>query len=305
VEQIVPDGEAQKTSEVAAECWATAGKAAITRSDAIVAVGGGATTDLGGFIAATWLRGIAVVQVATTLLAMVDAAVGGKTGINTAEGKNLVGAFHQPAAVFCDLEFLETLPARDFTAGLGEVVKYGLISDKEILGLIENNAAELNPWKGAQTDAKTWQVVEELVRRAVAVKAEVTSGDPTEKGVREFLNYGHTLGHAIEHGEHFTWRHGEAVAVGMVFAAELAALAGLLTAAEVARHRALLTAVGLPVRYSKKTLADLLPAMGRDKKTRGNRMRFIVLDGIGNPTRLVAPDQDSLEKAFQNIAQPC
>ena len=302
IEQVVPDAEAQKTWQVAAACWEAAGEAAITRSDVVVAIGGGATTDLGGFIAATWLRGIAVVQVPTSLLAMVDAAVGGKTGINTPQGKNLVGSFHQPVAVLCDIDMLGTLPARDFSAGLAEVIKCGLIGDPVILDSILEHAKALHPWLGAATDAATWQIVVELIQRAVAVKARVTATDPEERGLREYLNYGHTLGHAIEHRENFTWRHGEAVAVGMVFAAELARLAGQLSDDEVARHREILSAVGLPVTYDGATLDELLPAMHRDKKTRGTTLRFITLDGIGNPTRLTDPPPHLLQKAYARVS---
>ena len=297
----VPDAEAQKAAQIAAECWAAAGKAGITRSDAIVGVGGGATTDLAGFIAATWLRGVQVVLVPTSLLGMVDAAVGGKTGINTAEGKNLVGAFHQPAAVVCDLDALNTLPPRDFAAGMAEVVKCGLIADHEILALIEGNAGALSPWQGATTPAPAWDVVRELVQRAVAVKARIAGEDPQEQGVREFLNYGHTLGHAIEHAEGFQWRHGEAISVGMVFVAEVARELGLLNDEEVRRHRSLLTALGLPTTYTGATLEQLAPAMSRDKKARGATQRFILLDGIGNPIRISDPDPAALATAFSKL----
>lgn len=302
VNQPVPDAEAQKTWQVAAKCWETAGQAAVTRSDAVVAIGGGATTDLGGFVAATWLRGVKVIQVPTSLLAMVDAAIGGKTGINTPQGKNLVGAFHQPQAVLCDLAMLKTLPARDFTAGLAEVIKCGFISDPAILDLITQHAPAFTPWRGAATDDKTWAVVAELIQRAIAVKARVTADDPTEQGQREILNYGHTLGHAIEHHQDFTWRHGEAISVGMVFMAELAGLLGLLSDDAVAQHRALLASVGLPITYDAATLAELLPAMQRDKKARGAHLRFIALDGIGNPIPLADPPHHLLQQAFNRLA---
>ena len=186
----------------------------------MVAVGGGATTDLAGFAAATWLRGVRVVHVPTTLLGMVDAAVGGKTGINSPAGKNLVGAFHEPAGVLCDLTSLETLPKHDFVSGLAEVVKCGFIADPEILTLLESDLA------GAVSP--TGPHLRELVERTVAVKARVVSSDLREAGQREHLNYGHTLGHAVEKVEDYRWRHGAAVSVGMVFVAELARLAGSL-----------------------------------------------------------------------------
>ena len=200
----MPDGEAAKTASVASDCWETLGRLGYTRSDAVVTVGGGATTDLGGFVAATWLRGVRVVHVPTSLLAMVDAAVGGKTGIDTGAGKNLVGSFHEPAGVLCDLALLDTLPAAELTAGLGEVVKCGFIADPVILDLVETtDPRELTP------DSP---VLRELVERAVAVKVDVVTTDLKESGVREILNYGHTMAHAIERASDYTVRHGEAVA---------------------------------------------------------------------------------------------
>jgi 3-dehydroquinate synthase len=298
----VPDAEAAKTAEVAAFCWQVLGQADFTRSDAVVGLGGGATTDLAGFVAATWLRGIRVVQVPTTLLAMVDAAVGGKTGINTAEGKNLVGAFHSPAGVLCDLNSLETLPRFDAVAGLGEVIKCGFIADPRILELVEENAAALADL-GAATPP-TWGVLLELIERSIRVKADVVGVDLREAGRREFLNYGHTFAHAIEHVERYSWRHGAAVSVGMVFAAELARLAGRLSDDDVARHRSVLTSVGLPVTYRGDRWEGLLAAMRRDKKTRGDLARFVVLDGIGRPSRLEGPDPALLAAAYAEISTP-
>ena len=183
----VPDGEQAKTAQVAASLWGVLGQAGLTRSDAVVGVGGGAVTDLAGFVAATWLRGVRAVQVPTTLLAMVDAAVGGKTGINTAEGKNLVGSFHPPAGVLCDLATLETLPRKDFVAGLAEVVKCGFIADPVILELIESDPEAATQWDGPMT--------RELVERSIRIKADVVGQDLREAGLREILNYGHTFGH--------------------------------------------------------------------------------------------------------------
>ena len=229
----VPDAEEAKSAAVLAFCWQVLGQAGFTRSDAIVGVGGGAVTDLAGFVAATWLRGVRVVQVPTTLLAMVDAAVGGKTGINTAEGKNLVGAFHPPAGVLCDLAALETLPQNDLVAGLAEVVKCGFIADPAILDLVEADPA-------AARTAGTPQL-RELVERAVRVKADVVTRDLRESFLREVLNFGHTLGHAVELVERYQWRHGAAVAVGMVYAAELGRLAGRTPEPVVDRLRAVLS----------------------------------------------------------------
>lgn len=289
-----PDAEAAKTAAVLAHCWEVLGQHAFGRQDVVVGLGGGATTDLAGFVAATWLRGVRVIQVPTTLLGMVDAAVGGKTGINTAEGKNLVGAFHSPSGVLCDLSTLTTLPPADLVAGLAEVIKCGFIADPAILDLV---AADSRAARDPGSDA-----LAELVRRAVQVKADVVSADLTESHLREILNYGHTFGHAIEHQERFRWRHGEAVSVGMVYVAELARLAGRLAPDVVALHRELLTAVGLPVAYAPGRWAGLHEAMRRDKKTRGDRLRFVVLDGVAAPGRLEGPDERLLVEAYDAVS---
>jgi 3-dehydroquinate synthase len=285
---VVPDGEAAKTAEVAARAWEEFGRLGLTRSDAVVGVGGGAVTDLAGFLAATWTRGVRVVQVPTTLLGMVDAAVGGKTGINTAAGKNLVGAFHPPAAVLADPDVLPGLPEAEFRSGLAEVVKCGFIADGEVLRLLE-------------ADPTGRQQTEELIERAVAVKAAAVGEDLYDTGRREFLNYGHTLGHAIERVEDFGWRHGEAVAVGLVFAAELAGQAGLLGRDDVARHRSLVAALGLPTRYDGDWDA-LQSVMRVDKKARGASLRFVVLEGMGNPRILTDPDQEWLDAAWAAVS---
>jgi 3-dehydroquinate synthase len=290
----VPDGEEAKSAQVAAFCWGVLGQAGFTRTDAVVGVGGGAVTDLAGFVAATWLRGVRVVQVPTTLLGMVDAAVGGKNGINTAEGKNLVGTFHPPAGVLCDLAALRTLPVNDLVAGMAEVVKCGFIADPAILDLIEADPGAVRQW-----DAP---VVRELVERSVRVKADVVGRDLRESGLREVLNYGHTLGHAIELVERYSWRHGAAVSIGMVFAAELARLAGRLPEDVVDRHRSVLSSLGLPLTYRGDRWPQLLDAMRRDKKTRGDLLRFVVLDGLARPSRLEGPDPALLQAAYAEIS---
>nr|WP_218063668.1 3-dehydroquinate synthase [Arthrobacter wenxiniae] len=290
----IPDAEEGKHIQVAAFCWQVLGQNDFTRSDAIVAVGGGAVTDLGGFVAATWLRGVTVVHLPTSLLGMVDASVGGKTGINTAEGKNLVGAFHPPAGVLVDLDTLDTLPPNELLSGMAEVVKCGFIADPAILDLIEANPEAV---KDPRSD-----VLRELIERAITVKARVVSEDLTEKGLRETLNYGHTLGHAIEHAERYSWRHGAAVSVGMMFAAELARSVGRLSDAEADRHRSILELMGLPLTYRKDRWQALLDGMRRDKKTRGDLLRFVVLDGIGRPGMLDVPDPSLLFAAYQEIA---
>jgi 3-dehydroquinate synthase len=285
---VVPDGEAAKSAEVAAGAWEQFGRLGLTRSDAVVGIGGGAVTDLAGFLAATWMRGVRVVQVPTSLLGMVDAAVGGKTGINTAAGKNLVGAFHPPTAVLADTDALAGLPEAEFRAGLAEVVKCGFIADPRVLELLEADPT-------GRTDTA------ELIARAVQVKADAVGEDLYETGRREFLNYGHTLAHAIERVEDFGWRHGEAVAVGLVFAAELAGQAGLLDRAAVDRHRTLVERMGLPTRYAGDW-PTIRSVMRVDKKARGASLRFVVLDGLGNPTILTDPDQAWLDAAWATVA---
>ncbi len=289
----IPDAEAGKDLPVVGFIWEVLGRIGIGREDALVSLGGGAATDVAGFAAATWLRGVPIVHVPTTLLGMVDAAIGGKTGINTEAGKNLVGAFHQPLAVLVDLATLETLPRNEIVAGMAEVVKAGFIADPVILDLIEADPqAALDP-KG--------EVLRELIRRAVAVKAEVVAADEKEAELREILNYGHTLGHAIERRERYQWRHGAAVSVGLVFAAELARLAGRLDDATADRHRTILASLGLPVSYEADALPELLEHMAGDKKTRAGVLRFVVLDGLAKPGRLAGPDPSLLAAAYGGL----
>lgn len=290
----VPDAEAGKRIEVAAFCWQVLGQADFTRTDAIIGLGGGAVTDLAGFVAATWLRGVRLVQVPTTVLGMVDASVGGKTGLNTSEGKNLVGAFYAPHAVICDIDLLETLPRNELLAGFAEIVKCGFIADEEILQILE-----------ADVDKATDHTSPEfrrLIELAVGIKARVVSGDFTEQGQREILNYGHTLGHAIEHAERYQWRHGAAISIGMVFAAELSRMTQNLPDEVVERHRAILSSLTLPISYPAGRWESLLATMKRDKKARGAMLRFIVLGGVAKPSVLNVPDTSVLFAAFQEVA---
>ena len=290
----VPDGEDQKTVPVAAYCWDVLGQVGYTRSDVVVGLGGGATTDLAGWVAAGWLRGVRVVQVPTTLAGMVDAAVGGKTGVNTERGKNLVGAFHPPVGVLCDLSTLATVNVNDYVTGLAEVVKCGFIADPAILDVVEADPAAVvvpgNPFE------------RELVERSVRVKADVVGDDLTEQGRREILNYGHTLGHAIEKAERYRWRHGAAVSVGLVYAAALGRVLGRLDDATADRHRAVLDALGLPVHYAADAFGALLENMKIDKKARGNRLRFVVLDGLARPVTVDGPDPSLLAAAYSEVA---
>lgn len=291
----VPDSEEAKRIEVAAFCWGILGKSEFSRTDIVIGFGGGTVTDLAGFVAGTWLRGVDVIQIPTTLLAMVDAAIGGKTGVNTSEGKNLVGVFHSPKAVFIDLETLATLPKNDLLAGFAEVVKCGFIRDIEILELIEQDFEQaVDPSSDRFFD---------LVSRSIKVKADVVAVDFREDGIREILNYGHTLGHAIELAERYQWRHGAAISIGMIFVAELARLNGRLSDVAVERHRVLLTKLGLPVSYPADKWTQLLANMRIDKKSRGGALRFVVLDDIGKPTIMHAPTDEILFAAFQEISQ--
>jgi 3-dehydroquinate synthase len=287
-----PTARRRRTSRSRLPAGTCSGQIGFTRTDALVAVGGGATTDLTGFVAATWLRGRAVVHVPTTLLGMVDAAVGGKTGINTSAGKNLVGSFHPPAGVLCDLTALETLPVHDYVAGLAEVVKVGFTHDPRILELVEADPKAAAAPPGPHT--------RELGRAGDRGQGAGGRRRPHRAGLAEFLNYGHTLGHAIEKVEDYGWRHGAAVSVGLVFVAELGRLAGRLDDATAARHRSVLESVGLPTSYTGEWAA-VHAAMRIDKKTRGNRLRFVVLDALASPRILDDPDPTLLVAAYEEV----
>jgi 3-dehydroquinate synthase len=294
----VPDGEAAKTAEVLTFCWQVLGGAGFTRSDAIIGLGGGSTTDLAGFVAASWLRGVRFVNLPTTVLGMVDAAVGGKTGINTPAGKNLVGAFHEPAGVLCDIDALASLSLPEIRSGMAEVAKCGFIADPSILESIEDSPTEVLDPSGRLLTA--------LITKGIAVKAVTVEHDLRETGGaagigREALNYGHTLGHALEREYAYKIRHGEAISIGMVFAAELARRAGHIDETLVARHRNVLRLLGLPT-STTSAFEPLLAAMRVDKKARGNILRFVVLQGLANPAILAGPDESLLRDAFAALA---
>lgn len=295
----VPEAEDAKSAQVLEFCWNALGASGFTRNDMIIGLGGGATTDLAGFVAATWLRGIDWIAAPTTLLGMVDAAVGGKTGINTEAGKNLVGAFHSPSAVFIDLNTLQSLPENDLRAGLAEVAKVGLTSDPSILDTILGFPAKIVDTESVE--------LESLIHRAVQVKANIVSSDFTEQGGaggtigREVLNYGHTFGHAVEKYENYRWRHGAAVSVGISYVAELAHLAGRLSESDLEIHRAVLKTIGLPTTYPGGRWDALYQSMLIDKKSRGSLLRFVVLDAIGAPSILEGPDPALLIAAYSSI----
>ncbi|MDO5721176.1 MAG: 3-dehydroquinate synthase [Actinomycetaceae bacterium] len=281
-----PDGEAGKDVSVLAQAWEEAAAAGISRRDLVVGLGGGATTDLAGFVAATWLRGVDVVQIPTTLLAMVDAAVGGKTGINTAAGKNLAGAFHSPRAVVADTDTLATLPAEDFNAGMAEVIKCGCIRDTEILQLVEGRRVKAGD-----------PVVRELIERAVKVKAEVVGSDLKEAGMREILNYGHTLAHAVEKLSNYRVRHGEAVAIGCIYASIVAFLLGYCQWEWVEKQEAIFSAQGLPTSWSAESWEQIYTVMNTDKKVRSGQIRMVLTPQPGS-TRVEAIPGQVLEQAW-------
>lgn len=290
----VPDGEEAKSIATLIKVWNWLGAAGFTRSDLIVGIGGGAITDLAGFIAASWLRGLDWIAVPTSLAGMVDASVGGKTGINSDYGKNLIGAFHSPIAVLIDTEFLRTLSDRDMAAGMAEVIKCGFIADRAILELAaQHTVASLRENASAFS---------ELIQRAITVKANVVSSDFKESFTREALNYGHTLGHAIEIHSKYQLRHGEAVAIGLVYAAELAVARNLISQSELELHRTILLAYQLPVSFDRNAWQKLAPLLALDKKARGKTIRFVALSGIGTTIRLEDLTSAELDAAYERIS---
>ena len=267
----LPDGEAYKTLETVEDILDTLVENGANRDTTVVALGGGVVGDIAGFAAACYMRGVDFVQVPTTLLAQVDSSVGGKTGVNHASGKNLIGAFHQPRAVLIDTDTLRTLPDRELKAGLAEVIKYGAIVDADFFAWIEDNLEALI--------ARDAEALAAAIRRACELKAAIVAEDERESGRRAILNFGHTFGHAIEHCQGYgEWLHGEAVAAGMVMAARLsmddAALAG--------RIERLLGRAGLPTRPPAIAAAKFMAAMGMDKKVQQKQLRFVLLRGLGD-----------------------
>jgi 3-dehydroquinate synthase len=289
----VPDSEVAKSAKTLLQLWDWLGAAGFTRSDLIVGIGGGAITDLSGFAAASWLRGVDWVAIPTTVAGMVDAAVGGKTGINSDYGKNLIGAFHSPQRVIVDLNWLETLSDRDFSAGLAEVVKCGFIRDIRILDLLKGKSlAEIRADEALTT---------ELIERSVRVKGAVVSADYKESFDREILNYGHTFGHAVELDSKFSLRHGECVSIGMIYVAELAFSLDLISESTLSLHRQLLESLNLPTTYSGSSWSALHANMKVDKKSRGNTLRFVLLGEIGQTQRVEGPDESVLIAAYEKV----
>jgi 3-dehydroquinate synthase len=289
----VPDSEAGKSFASFQKLLDWLGAAGFTRNDLVVAVGGGAVTDLSGFVASSWLRGIDWVAVPTTLAAMVDAAVGGKTGINSEYGKNLIGSFYSPISVLVDTSWLDSLSDRDFAAGLAEVIKSGFIADRKIVDLL------IDKDLAAVRDDKSLTL--ELITRTVAVKAKVVSGDFRESFDREILNYGHTLGHAIELQSRYSLRHGECVSIGLVFAANLANQVGILSDELTNLHGQILAKLSLPVTYDSKYWPELRAAMSIDKKSRSGTLRFVAISEIGKTLRIEAPSESDLLAAYERL----
>lgn len=282
-----PAGENQKSIKVMESVWRKCAAVGIERSDAIIGFGGGATTDLAGFAAATWLRGIDWYAMPTSLAGMVDASIGGKTGLNSQSGKNLIGSFYSPRSVLIDTSYLTKLPARDLSAGMAEVIKCGFISDYKILNLVQDDVIDFD----------------QLIYRAVKVKAKVVAKDFKESKLREILNYGHTLGHAIEKDSKFRLRHGEAVSIGMVFAAELSNELVGLSKEVVDLHRVLSSNFKLPISYPKSRWKSLSALLLKDKKVKQGKVRFIGISKIGKPVWLEDVPSNTLARVYERITK--
>lgn len=290
---VIPDGEEGKSPDVLLKLWNWLAASGFTRTDLVVGIGGGAITDIAGFAAATYLRGIDWIAIPTSVAGSVDAAIGGKTGANLDYGKNLVGSFHSPRSVLVDHSWFATLSDRDFAAGLAEVIKCGFIRDGQILTLIRN--------RDLQSIRKNDALVLELIRRSVQVKADVVSGDFKESFDREILNYGHTFGHAVEKHAKYSLRHGECVAIGMAFMAHLQSELGLITDEVRDLHLTILTGINLPITYSAGDWPELRALMSMDKKSRGNTLRFVTITEIGKTDRIADVAQADLVSAYEKV----
>ena len=289
----VPDGERAKSLEVAEGLYDELSRAGAHRHDLVLSLGGGVVCDVAGFVSSTYHRGMPVAHVPTTLLAQVDAAIGGKTGVNLVHGKNLVGTIHQPELVVCDVRLLLTLPSAEVTSGLAEVVKYGLIGDPDLLSFLEANVTDVKALKP--------EVMIELVTRSVEIKARFVERDERERGPRAHLNYGHTFAHALEQASGFEGlRHGEAVAVGIMAAAYLAEELGRMGPGDVEAHQRALGSAGLPTAMNCD-LESLEPAWRHDKKYRGG-VRFVLLNGLGRPEAGIAVPRPVLQRALERLA---
>jgi len=296
---IMPAGERAKSLKSATACFDQLAAHRLERASFIVALGGGVVGDLAGFVAAAYLRGIAFVQVPTTLLAQVDSSVGGKVGVNLRAGKNLVGAFHQPQLVLCDLAALRTLPGREFRAGLAEVIKYGIISDARLFQRLERDAGKL-----LDQEPRT---LAEVVARCCEIKAEVVGRDETDSGPRAILNFGHTIGHAIENSAGYgRYLHGEAISLGQIGAAALSQELLGLPEADAVRIGKLLAAAGLPtrIRLTPKHRQSLLAAMKLDKKVSAGKVKFVLAEKIGVVRWGQPVPERALQRALDALAAP-
>ena len=292
---ILELGEAAKTIDTATKVYEWLAEQRAERIDCLVAMGGGVTTDLVGFVASTWLRGVPVVHVPTSLAGMVDASIGGKAAVNLPIGKNLVGAFKQPRLVVHDIDFLDTLPRRELAAGWAEAIKQALILDNDLLDTFELHAEELSTLSG--------DMVEPVIRRSVEIKAEVVSADEFETGNdRVLLNYGHTIGHAIEAvTEYGSYLHGEAVSIGMMVAAGISQRVGLISDELVERQRNLLQRFDLPVTLSGVDAETLINASASDKKSRGGKIRWVLLRGPGRATTSSEVSTKTVRAALNDV----
>ncbi|MEB3333961.1 MAG: 3-dehydroquinate synthase [Cyanobacteriota bacterium] len=302
---VIDAGEERKTPATVAQIHDAAYRHRLERGSLMVALGGGVVGDTVGFAAATWLRGIAVVQVPTTLLAMVDAAIGGKTGVNHPGGKNLIGAFHQPKVVLIDPEVLATLPEREFRAGMAEVIKYGVIGDRGLFETLEGQAVR-EPRAGlASLKAFDPPLLHQILERSAAAKARVVAADEREGGPRAVLNYGHTLGHVVETLTGYTtYLHGEAVALGMLLAGTIARRMALWDADAEARQRALVAAAGLPLQLPPLDPEAVLTALRSDKKVVNGLVRFVLPTAIGSVVVRDDVDEGTILEALRCHSQP-
>lgn len=290
---VIPDGEVGKSPAVLMQLWNWLAAAGFTRSDLVVGIGGGAVTDIAGFAAATYLRGIDWIAIPTSVAGAVDASIGGKTGANLDYGKNLIGSFYSPSEVIVDISWFETLSDRDFAAGLAEVVKCGLIKDPEILTLIAGRSVS-----AVRSDL---DLVVDLVKRSIQVKADVVGADFTEGFLRESLNYGHTFGHAVEKHAKYSLRHGECVSIGMAFMAHLQLAQGLISKEVHDLHFSILSTLGLPVSYPQGDWLELKALMSMDKKSRGNTLRFVTIKQPGECDRLEGVADSVLLDAYGKV----
>ena len=281
---LVPDGEQAKSLSVAEKVYGELIEKGFERKDAIIALGGGVVGDLAGFVASTYERGIAYVQVPTTLLAQVDSSVGGKVAVNHPLGKNMIGTFYQPSLVYIDVTTLSTLSERDYAGGMAEIIKYAFIKGEPLLSLLQERKDEIQ--------ARDVDVLSQIVMMSCSIKAEIVEADERDLGLRAVLNYGHTLGHAIESVSGYQYNHGEAVAIGMVFAAELSERLGLLEKKDVELHRRVIDMYGLPSSMNASSIDEFMKVMERDKKRSMGGHVFVLLDGVGNPVVRRVDDND-------------